>query len=128
MRYSPALYARSLFEVLGDAKTFEYDSILENFRRTVEKYGDLSRLNSIIEVFEKLVVADNGGRIVEIETARELSSSEFKELMGLFRSEDLVRKSIDPKLVAGVRLAVNGEDELDYSFARKLRKIFTAKI
>ena len=128
MRYSPALYAKSLFEVLDGAVASEYDSILQNFKKTVEKYGDISRMNSIIESFEKLVVTSNGGKIVEIETARDMDSDNQSKISKLFKSEDLIKKSINPSLVAGVRVEIDGEKELDYSLAGKFRKMLTAKI
>ncbi|MDO8493254.1 MAG: F0F1 ATP synthase subunit delta [bacterium] len=127
MRYSPALYAKSLFEVLDGAKSDEYDLILQNFKQTIEKYGDLSRINSIIEFFEGLVVTSSGGRMIEIETAREIPDAEQSQLAKLFKQGDIIKKSIDPSLVAGVRVEIDGEVELDYSLARKFRNMFAVK-
>ncbi len=128
MRYSPILYAKSLFEILEGSKPSVHDSILKNFWQTVEKYGDSSRRNAILDSFENLVVRSNGGRIVDIETAREIPSREMTKLVGLFGGKDLIKRSINPKLVAGLRVEFNGEVELDYSLVRKFRKMFTAKI
>ena len=125
MRYDRTLYARSLFEVLKKTPSSQYDLIIKNFWTMVVKYGDQSKVDSIVDSFEELVVKNNGGRVVSIEVAREISQDLSSKFHNLFKSLDLVRKSVNPKLVAGVRVEFNGELELDYSLARKFRKMFT---
>ena len=127
MKYNPILYARSLYEVLKNAKLAEHDPIFKNFWQTVKKNGDQSRAGAIADSFEKLIVKNNGGRMVDIETAREMAPYLSKQLYGLFKQNDLVRKIINPALVAGVRVELDGEMELDYSLARKFRKMFGGK-
>lgn len=124
MRYSPEIYAKSFFEVLEISKASAYESILKRFLAVVSKNGDQSRINAIIEAFERLVVKSNGGKIVEIITARDVSPAEQSKLKKLFSTNDLIKTSIDPKLVAGVRVELNGELELDYSLAKRFRKMF----
>ena len=128
MKYSPTLYARSLFDVLKDTEPVGYDPVIKNFWHTVGKNGDQSRVDSIVNAFEELVVRSNGGRMVSIETAREISPKLLDRLKVLFKPNDLVRRGIDPKLIAGVRVELDGEEELDYSLARKFRKMFSKNI
>lgn len=123
MRYSPLLYAKSLLEVLEGSKPSEQEKIFKNFWNTVKKNGDQSRIDTIAGAFEGLVVKSNGGRMINIETAREVSVDQKKELSDLFKSHDLIKRKIDPALVAGIRVEVDGEMELDYSLARKFRKM-----
>jgi F0F1-type ATP synthase delta subunit len=128
MRYSPELYAKSLFEVLEASKPSEHDTVFKKFLQTVEKNGDYSRVNAITASFEKLVIKSNGGKMIDIETAREIDKDMKAKLSKMFGANDLIKTSINPRLVAGVRVELDEELELDYSLARKFRKLFTEKI
>ena len=111
MKYAPHIYARAFLEVKPDP---------EKFLSVVLKNGDYERLDKIVEAIEMREVQAHGGRIVELEFARisELAKK-FK-----FSSHDRVHTKINPSLVAGVRVTVDGEQELDVSLQRKLNKLF----
>ena len=61
-----------------------------------------------------------GGRMVHLEFAREHEHiKKFK-----FKPKDHVWMSINPSLVAGVRITIDGSSELDQSFKRKVNQLF----
>ncbi len=124
MRYRPELYARSLYESLETADAKDRDGIIKNFWRTVVKNGDESRIENIVKLFEELVVKNSGGKMVEVETARPLTAALDEKIKKLFGSKDVVQKSINSKLVAGIRIEVDHNKELDLSLATKFRKMF----
>lgn len=128
MRYSSELYAKSLFEILEMSKPSEHAGVISKFLKIVDKNGDSSRLRTIVASFEKMVIRSGGGKIVELSTAREIDKDLKDQLLKMFDRKDMIRVNIDPKLVAGVRVLLDEEMELDYSLARKFRKLFTVKI
>ena len=96
MRYSPLLYAKSLFEVLERSKSVEQGQVFKSFWQTVKKNGDQSRIDTIAGAFEGLVVKSNGGRIIDMETAREISADQEQKMSNLFKPSDLIKKRINP--------------------------------
>ena len=111
MKYSPAIYAKVFLETKPD---------IGRFLQVVEKKGDFGRIDKIVEAIEDLTTKEQGGRVVHLEFARETDLA--KKLK--FEPNDLVRVSINPSLVAGVRITVDGVKELDNSFRRKISNLF----
>ncbi|MBI3632372.1 MAG: F0F1 ATP synthase subunit delta [Candidatus Vogelbacteria bacterium] len=126
MRYSPELYARSLYESLGDL--LDPKLIIKNFWLTVKKNGDESRIDNIVRLFESLVVKNSGGKVIQIETARPISVSMEGKIKKLFGNKDIIQKKVNSKLVAGIRIEIDNEKELDFSLAAKFRKMFSKTV
>lgn len=112
MKYAPSIYARAFLETKPDVK---------NFLRVVAKNGDFQRIDTIVEAIEAQAAKDRGGHMVELEFARETPLRQ----KFTFTAKDLIRTSINPFLVAGVRVTIDGEKELDMSLRRKLNKLFS---
>ena len=111
MRYKATDYARAYL----DTKPASAD-----FLRVVEKNGDFSRLDKIVLAIEDLATKEAGGHMIHLEFAREHEHmKKFK-----FSPKDHVRVSINPSLIAGVRVTVDGSSELDESFKRKVNQLF----
>lgn len=123
MRYSSELYAKALFAVL-DKKEIKEEEAAKNFIQLVRKNGDFDFLPKILEAVEKLETKRNGGKNIILEFARPLGEDVVKRFKEAFSPKDRVKILINKKILAGVRILVDGESELDYSLSRKLRKIF----
>ncbi|MBI4120243.1 MAG: hypothetical protein HY454_02140 [Parcubacteria group bacterium] len=70
MRYHPNHYAQALLGTLNDSPREGWDKLIKNLAELIAHNGDLSAADKIIAAVEKLWVRQNGGRLVEIETAR----------------------------------------------------------
>jgi|SRR3989344_3555991 len=117
MKYAPDTYARAFWETLS-AQAGKPEP--KQFVEVVAKNGDFSRIDRIVAAIEKHAVHAQGGRMVELEFARSSAvSQKFK-----FSAKDRVHTSINSSLVAGVRVTIDGERELDLSLQRKLQKLF----
>ena len=111
MRYKAQDYAKAYVELKPTTK---------DFLRVIEKNGDFSRLDKIVTAIEELVTRESGGRMIHLEFARDVGDiKKFK-----FKPKDHVRMSINPSLIAGVRITVDGSSELDESFKRKVNQLF----
>jgi F0F1-type ATP synthase delta subunit len=125
MRHSVKSYARAFAEVAaGVLKKADEDRIVKNFATLVQKNGDGAKWNAILTESAKFLREKEGRRRVMIETARPLDAKIRKQLHGSIRPEDIVEESINPSLVAGVRITVNDEEQFDASLARRLQKLF----
>jgi F0F1-type ATP synthase delta subunit len=123
MKYSTQNYAKALAETIVDGGAKE-DVIMRNFLALVRKNGDESHLPAIIESAARLVRSENGIRKVTISSARPFGKAQEKMLEHFMKPGDIVERTVEPSLVAGVKIIVNDEDQFDGSLKRKLDTIF----
>lgn len=124
MKLSPIIYARAFCEVITSFSRKEHRKIIQRFLKVVERRGDISRFGEIIKAVNKIVVKKRGGRLISIEAARPLGETKLKNVTTLFSGKDYWEVKINPKLVAGLRITVDENQQLDYSLQRKLKKLF----
>ncbi|MEK7150899.1 MAG: F0F1 ATP synthase subunit delta [Patescibacteria group bacterium] len=126
MKYPAHTYAQAFLEVVKNITPADKPKVIKRFIRVVSKNGDASRLPFIFKTIQKSFIQSTGGRLIDIDLARPASRSTTDELTKQFTKKDFIRFSIRPALIAGVRITINDEREYDNSFARRLKKIFTA--
>lgn len=124
MRYAPAQYAEAFSAVIAKSSPSKREEAIAGLLRSVQKNGDRSRKDQILAAIERRMVAERGGAWVRLEFARTMPERVVAELKKGFNPKDHVETAVRPELVAGVRITQNGETELDYSLARKLKKLF----
>ncbi|MFA6354627.1 MAG: F0F1 ATP synthase subunit delta [Candidatus Paceibacterota bacterium] len=124
MKYQPEVYAQVLIEGLKSKNNSEENSFIKKFANSIKKNGDLPKIKKIIEAIERRIVKKDGGRVIEIEFARTVSETALAKLTGQFTKKDIIKTKINEQLVAGVRITIDGEQELDNSLQKKLAKIF----
>ena len=122
MKYSVNNYVEAFVGTL--ASSDKKDQVVTNFITLLKKTGDIKHSKKIFEAIHKRLVNSDGGRWIDIDTARELPESKLKPLMNKFSKKDHINFNINKGLVAGVRVTVNGESEMDNSLAKKLKKLF----
>jgi F0F1-type ATP synthase delta subunit len=120
MKYTPHLYARALTSLLekGLSKT-EEDSVVQNLLALLKRNGDLKHLPKIISLAEHQLIENQGGRNITIETARPIPDIK-KKIHFLLRANDVVEEKINPAILAGVRVVINGESQIDASLKSQL--------
>lgn len=124
MRYSLNNYVDALTGVLSETPNKDKETVLSNFVKLIAKNGDISKRDKIVEAVHKKVVGMNGGRWVIVELARQLPEPRMRIIKEMFSVKDHIDFKINPALVAGIRITINGEEELDNSLQGKLNKIF----
>jgi len=118
MRYNPAIYAKAFWEVKPDPA---------RFLDIVKKNGDIGGAKKIIAAIAAAEAKALGAHVVNVEFAREMSEEAVQKVRRKFKEHDLVTVNITPALVAGVRITLDGEKELDQSLQRKLNKLWHTK-
>ncbi len=125
MKYQPKFYAQAFAELAGKKLSpAEEKHIVNNLLQAVKRNGDERQLPKILAAAEKLLREKDGRRKVVLESARPLHSATRKDLSEFLLSNDVVEEKINPALVAGVKVIVNDETQLDFSLASKLKKLF----
>jgi len=112
------MYAQALVMALAGKKT----GVFERFLKALERNGDTKKLKQIAALVEKMLLEKSGNKNVVVETARPAPKNSLK---GFIKGGDVVQEKINPALVAGIKIIVNGEKQLDFSLQKKLNEIFT---
>lgn len=133
MKYKPEIYANAFSKALAENKESE-DGILNNFLRAVRKNGDWIGISKILRAVEAHFVKNRGGRMVLVESARDLPEDTVEKFLKSFsaqggsasggKKEDKIAFLNNANIIAGARITIDGETELDFSFRRKLNKLF----
>ncbi len=123
MKYRAENYAESLSRALTKHPN-KSDVLTKNFARLLKKNGDLNLFPKIVENLRVILIKKRGGHRVKIEFAREPEKDQLKRITSVFNSEDVIETYLNPELVAGTRITIDGERELDNSLSRKLHKLF----
>ena len=124
MKYSIEDYAKALASAVLEMRPGAEAAVKRNFEQVVQKNGDRERANKILDAASRLLRAQKGGREVVFESARPMSPTHRKALDPLLRPDDQAAHKVNPALVAGVRITIDGEYEFDGSLRGKLDKIF----
>ncbi len=124
MRYSALIYADAFLKSVKNAPISSVAAMVQRFIRVVEKNGDAPHLSRIADVIEKKMIRQNGGKTVTLEFARPLERTLVDTLRANFDEKDQITVVTNPELIAGVRVTINEEEELDHSMARTLKTMF----
>lgn len=120
MKYSVNNYVIAFTQTIKKATQ---EKAVEGFMKLLQKTGDIRHSKKILEAIHKKLVNEKGGKWVNVETARE-SVLKKEKLKHNFSEKDHIDFKIDSELVAGVRIMIDGESELNNSLQNKLNKLF----
>jgi len=124
MKYSSQNYSTALILGTKNVSSTELDIRVKNFLAQIVRNGDFSNISKILYQIEVDQAKALGGKVIDIEFAREMDRILPEELFKVFSQQDIVNIRINSKLIAGVRVTVNGEREFDNSLHGKLNKVF----
>jgi len=118
MKYSSRIYAQLLVELIEEKK----EGTAERFFQLLQKNGDVKKAKDIIQLSEKILLKKLGGRKIRVEMARPDAMNMVKSIA---THKDIVEEKINPELIAGAKITIDDEKQLDYSLKHKLDEIFT---
>ncbi len=120
------LYAKVLAEVLSTKKELsdaEEKKIVNNFVKLLVDSGYEKKSKEILDLTQDLLLQKQGKRKINFETARKITPSQNKILENFIKKGDVVKESINTKLIAGIKIIINDSKQLDGSLQSKLQKI-----
>jgi len=134
MKYKTKDYAKALADILsdpafakataGDEKKIDENKISGGFIKLLERQNDLKKSKEIIELAEFLLAKKNNKKLVTFETARKLSEAQRKMLLKSTEAGDIIKEKINPELMAGVKIIVDNEKQLDQTLLKKINSLF----
>lgn len=120
MKYSAKTYAKALVELISQPHSKKHIAAFLDF---LAKNGDRKKAGQIILIAEDIFYKKTGKRKITLEIARKIEKKNL--LKDFFQQGDMVKEKINPELVAGIKVMVNSEKQLDFSLSKKLNEIFT---
>jgi F0F1-type ATP synthase delta subunit len=120
MKYNYKIYAKALVSALDEAQDLaQKEKIIKNFLSLIQKNKDPRQLKKIIDFASKIIYKKEGRQRIILETAR--PQNNLKNLFQKFFNEkDIIEEKINPNILAGIRIVINDEKELDFSFKKRL--------
>jgi len=122
MKYKTKDYAEALVEVLSESKLSE-KKIMQGLIKLLERQNDLKKSKEIIDLAEFLLAKKNNKKSIVFETARKLSEAQRKTLLKSTETGDIIKEKINPEVIAGVKIIVDNEKQLDQTLLKKLQTI-----
>lgn len=121
MKYKAKIYAKALADSILDSKA-ENKKIINNFLKLLERNQDLKKSEEIVLIAENMLLKKTGNKKVILEIARKIDTKDA--VKDFVKKGDVIEEKINPKLVAGIKVIVNNDKQLDFSLLRKLENIF----
>jgi len=116
------LYAKALAESLL-TKGVDQQKVAKNFVKLLVKERLEGKAREILEIAESLLLQKQGKKRIVFETARKTTAGQKKILESIAKKGDIVKEKINPQLIAGVKIIINGSQQFDASLQSKLSNI-----
>ncbi|MCL5010712.1 MAG: F0F1 ATP synthase subunit delta [Patescibacteria group bacterium] len=124
-KYHPKIYSQALGFLLGQAKNpASQEKTIDNFLLLVKKNRDQKCLKKTLFFTEKFLLKKFGLNKFTVASARELSVGQKKAIGAAIKEEGRLDWQIEPKLIAGLKITKNYNQELNLSFSHLLGKLF----
>lgn len=121
MKYKSRDYAKTLVEIMQDKK--DGAKMVAGFLNFIKKNRDEKKLKEILKLTEKLYFKKTGNKKIVLETARSQNFKHSKLVENITKKGDIVEEKINKDLIAGVKIIVNEEKQLDFSMVKILQDI-----
>ena len=120
-KYKPKMYAEALINSILYAKA-DTKNITRNFLKFLDQNGDIKKAPQIVALAESLLLKKTGNKKIILETARKTDPKRFA---GAFvKKGDILEEKINPGIVAGIKVIIDNEEQLDFSLLKKLENLF----
>ncbi|MBI1866369.1 MAG: F0F1 ATP synthase subunit delta [Candidatus Staskawiczbacteria bacterium] len=125
MKYKSKNYALVLTDfILKETTPSQEKKFSDNFLKKKKKNRDSNKAKEIINLAESLFFKKTGKKKIILETARKMSLEQKNLLKSLAKKSDIVEEKINKELIAGVKIIINNEKQIDFSMQKKLQNIF----
>ena len=127
MKKSNKQYAKALYRVSKDAPKSYFAEIAKEFLVLLQKNKRLSKVNLIIEEFEKHAKKQDGIKEIEVESARELDKTTINKIKKMFGENSEITETINKTLLGGIKIKVD-DIIYDASLKKQLSRLKTSLI
>lgn len=123
MKYTSKMYATALVQMIsGRRDGAQVKKDITGFLDFLAKNGDMKKAREIIGLAEDIFYKKTDKRKIILEIARKIEKKNL--LKDFFQPGDMVQEKINPELVAGIKVMIKNDKQLDFSLKNKLDNIF----
>jgi len=124
-KYSITSLAKALASLSLEKMSEEKEKkFAAEFLKLLYKQGMISKSEKIIELAKNYLLQKKGNRVIIVKTPRIINNLQKKLVGSFLKLGDKVSYEIDANLIAGIKIIINDEKQLDFSLKRKLEEIF----
>ena len=120
-KYTSRKYAKALTEAILAKEPQEPQKIISNFLALLQRNGDVKKAKEIIALAGALILEKEGNKKVTLQTARKIKNIGIS----IAKKGDVVVQEVNADLIAGVKVIINNEKQLDFSLKKKMQEIFS---
>lgn len=124
MKYSTVQYAESLIAALAGKPERKRKVIIRRFLAILRKNRDMRRLDFILASAERQWLKERGLAKVAIASASPLNKSVRDEIVKVLDRKAITAQSVEPQLLAGIRILIDDDLLIDASARRALSRLF----
>ncbi|MCX6721615.1 MAG: F0F1 ATP synthase subunit delta [Candidatus Staskawiczbacteria bacterium] len=119
----PADGVDSLVAEVAIKGTADENKVAKNLVKVLVSAGLEEKFKNVLSVAEDFILVSQGRRKIIFETARAVTPSQRKLMDSIVKKGDKIKEKINPDLIAGIKIIINGSKQLDASMQHKLRNI-----
>lgn len=120
MRYTPRQYAAALVAALDDKTARERSDIAKRLADHIARAGMGRHLARILKETGRIMRQKEGIVSADIASASALTDAERRTVSRTLGSKAAITESVDPRLLAGIRILIDEETLIDATAARRL--------
>jgi F0F1-type ATP synthase delta subunit len=124
MKYKNSDYAKALAEILSNDKKIDGKKLFNGLVKLLERQGKLKKAKDIINLARFSLAKKQGKKLVVLESARKLSASQRESLSKFIEKGDIVEEKINRELIAGIKIIIDNEKQLDQTIIKKINNLF----
>ena len=123
------IYAKALAEVILEAgrhpMSIQKDRhrVSINFVKMLEKQGLQAKAKEILGLTQDILLKNKGNKKIIFETARQLTTENKNLLKHFIKKGDVVQEKVNPELLAGIKVIVDGKKQFDNSMLNKINNL-----
>lgn len=125
MKYSVKQYAAALVAALREKSDSEQRETARRFFVLLHRHGLWSRRLLILKEVERQFLKEHDARKVAVAAALPLSSKTRREIERTVGKNIFWQETVEPELLAGIKILVDDEILIDASAKRYVKRLFT---
>lgn len=119
------LYAKALAQICAKKHSAsEENKITERFMALLAKDRLDKKAGQILTLAQEIILQENGNSKIVLETARKMNAKQKELLKKTVKDGDIIKEKINPDLIAGIKIIINNNKQLDMTMAKKLSDLF----
>lgn len=124
MKYSARIYAAALVKAISGKSKDEQKNAMSRLLQIIRRNRDQQKISRVLEEAEKIILKNTKTVKVQIESAEPVLLGVKREIKKTIDKKILLSEKINPAILAGIKILINGELLIDSTAQSRLNKLF----